>query len=30
LAWLFGAVCPERRMGAAGVMPEVNLEAMQG
>ena len=27
-AWLFGAVCPERRTGAAVVMPEVNTEAM--
>jgi DDE superfamily endonuclease len=28
-AYLFGAVCPERRMGAAIVMPEVNVEAME-
>ena len=28
-AWLFGAVCPERRLGAAVVMPEANTEAMQ-
>ena len=28
-AWLFGAVCPERRTGAAVVMPEVNTEAME-
>src|SRR3712207_2234320 len=28
-AWLFGAVCPERRTGAAVVMPEVNLAAME-
>jgi DDE superfamily endonuclease len=26
---LFGAVCPERRVGAAVVMPEVNVAAMQ-
>jgi hypothetical protein len=25
---LFGAVCPERQTGAAIVMPEVNVEAM--
>jgi hypothetical protein len=28
-AYLFGAVCPERRTGAAVVMPEVNTEAME-
>jgi len=28
-AWLFGAVCPERRTGAAVAMPEVNLAAME-
>jgi transposase len=28
-AWLFGAVCPARRVGAAVVMPEANTEAMQ-
>ena len=28
-AWLFGAVCPARRVGAALVMPEANTEAMQ-
>ena len=28
-AWLFGAVCPARRTGAAVVMPEVNTEAME-
>ena len=28
-AWLFGAVCPERRVGAAVVMPEVNLAAVE-
>ncbi len=28
-AWLFGAVCPERRTGAAVVMPEVNTGAME-
>jgi hypothetical protein len=28
-AWLFGAVCPERRVGAAVVMPEVNTAAME-
>jgi hypothetical protein len=27
-AWLFGAVCPERAVGAAVVLPEVNVEAM--
>ena len=27
-AYLFGAVCPERSTGAAIVMPEVNVEAM--
>ena len=27
-AWLFGAICPERSAGAAIVMPEVNVEAM--
>jgi hypothetical protein len=27
-AYLFGAICPERRIGAAIVMPEVNVEAM--
>ena len=25
---LFGAICPERSVGAAIVMPEVNVEAM--
>jgi len=28
-AWLFGAVCPARRVGAAVVMPEADTEAMQ-
>ena len=28
-AWLFGAVCPARRTGAAVVMPEVNSAAME-
>lgn len=28
-AYLFGAVCPDRRTGAAVVMPEVNTEAME-
>ena len=28
-AWLFGAVCPARRVGAAVVMPEANTEAME-
>ena len=28
-AYLFGAVCPERRVGAAVVMPEVGLAAME-
>ncbi len=28
-AWLFGAVCPARRVGAAVVMPEANTEAMR-
>ena len=28
-AWLFGAVCTERRTGAAVVMPEVNTDAME-
>ena len=28
-AWLFGAVCPERRVGAAVVMPDANTAAMQ-
>jgi hypothetical protein len=28
-AYLFGAVCPDRRIGAAVVMPEANTEAMQ-
>jgi hypothetical protein len=28
-AYLFGAVCPERRLGAAVVMPEANTEAME-
>ena len=28
-AWLFGAVCPDRRTGAAVVMPEVNTDAME-
>jgi len=27
-AYLFGAVCPDRGVGAAIVMPEVNIEAM--
>ena len=27
-AWLFGAVCPARGTGAAVIMPEVNVEAM--
>jgi hypothetical protein len=27
-AYLFGAVCPARRIGAALVLPEVNAEAM--
>ncbi len=27
-AYLFGAVCPKRGLGAAVVMPTVNLEAM--
>jgi transposase len=27
-AYLFGAICPERRVGAAVIMPEVNIEAM--
>jgi len=27
-AWLFGAVCPERGVGAAVVLPHVNVEAM--
>src|SRR4051794_39063443 len=27
-AYLFGAICPERRTGAAIIMPEVNIEAM--
>jgi len=27
-AWLFGAVCPARRLGAGLVLPEVNAEAM--
>ena len=27
-AYLFGAVCPERSTGAAIIMPEVNIEAM--
>jgi putative transposase len=27
-AYLFGAVCPERSVGAAVIMPEVNVEAM--
>ena len=27
-AWLFGAVCPERGVGAAVVLPHVNIEAM--
>ncbi len=26
--WLFGAVCPERGVGAAVVLPHVNIEAM--
>src|SRR3712207_9455873 len=28
-AWLLGAVCPSRRVGAAAVMPGGNTEAMQ-
>ena len=28
-AWLFGAVCPARRTGAAVVMPEANIAAME-
>jgi len=28
-AYIFGAVCPDRCIGAAVVMPEVNLEAME-
>jgi hypothetical protein len=28
VAYLFGAICPERQTGAAIVMPEVNVEAM--
>lgn len=27
-AWLFGALCPARAVGAAVIMPEVNAEAM--
>jgi hypothetical protein len=27
-AYLFGAICPERSIGAAIIMPEVNVEAM--
>ena len=27
-AWIFGAVCPERAVGAAVVLPEDNVEAM--
>jgi len=27
-AYLFGAICPERSTGAAVIMPEVNIEAM--
>ena len=27
-AYLFGAICPERSIGAAIIMPEVNIEAM--
>jgi hypothetical protein len=27
-AWLFGAICPDRAIGAAIIMPEVNAEAM--
>lgn len=27
-AYLFGAICPERSTGAAIIMPEVNIEAM--
>ena len=27
-AYLFGAICPERSTGAAIIMPEVNVEAM--
>ena len=27
-AWIFGAVCPERATGAAVVLPQVNVEAM--
>ena len=26
--YLFGAICPERSTGAAIIMPEVNIEAM--
>lgn len=29
-AYLFGAVCPERRVGAAAIMPEVNIDAIHG
>src|SRR6478609_9532195 len=29
-AYLFGAICPERSTGAAIIMPEVNIEAMDG
>ena len=28
-AWLFGAVCPERGVGAALVLPRVNIDAMR-
>jgi len=28
-AYIFGAVCPDRRVGAAVVMPDVNVEAME-
>jgi hypothetical protein len=27
-AYLFGAICPQRSTGAAIIMPEVNIEAM--
>ena len=27
-AYLFGAICPERSTGAANIMPEVNVAAM--
>jgi hypothetical protein len=28
MAYLFGAICPERQTGAAVIMPQVNIEAM--